>query len=49
MIIGTEIVDRFYGFIVIVQLKKWEKELSVSNIPANKSSLTASNKNLLKS
>ena len=27
MIIGTEIFDRFYSFIVIVQLKKWGKRV----------------------
>ena len=49
MIIGTEIVDSFYSFIIIVQLKKMKKDLSVSNITANKIILTGSNKILLQS
>ena len=49
MIIGTEIVDSFYSLIIIVQLKKMKKDLSVSNITANKNILTGSNKILLQS
>ena len=45
MIIGTEIVDSFYSFMIIVQFKKWKK-ICVSNFAANKKHAHSQQQNL---